>query len=61
MEEMKINSKIGYRRTRVRSGYGPHRMLEMFQQTMLGKLDNKESEEQEEISLSRHRDIEVKK
>jgi len=51
MEEMKIDSKIGYRRTRVRSGYGPHRMLEMLQQTMLGKVGNKDSQE----------DIEVKK
>ena len=31
MEKMKINSKTRYNRARVRSGYGPHRMLKMLQ------------------------------
>ena len=35
MEEMKINSKIGHRRSQVESGSGPHRMLEMAQEKML--------------------------
>lgn len=35
MEEMKINSKIGHRRSQVVSGSGPHRMLEMAQEKML--------------------------
>ena len=53
MEEMKINSKIGYQRTRVRSGYGPHRILEMLQQTKVGRLADRESDEKDEqISLS---------
>ena len=60
MEKMKINSKIGYRRARVKNGYGPHRMLEMIQQTVLGKIDN-EGQEEEEILLSNHKATGVKK
>lgn len=59
---MKINSKIGYRRTRVKSGYGPHRILEMLQQTKLGKLADKESDGKDnEIFLSHHKPTGVKK
>lgn len=40
MEDMKINSKIEYKRNRVISGKGPHRMLQMAQEKALGKLAN---------------------
>jgi hypothetical protein len=61
MEEMKINSKIGYRRSRVKNGYGPHKMLEMMQQEGLEKLANNEGQAKdsesslkaEEVTLSR--------
>ena len=36
MEKMKINSKTDYKRNRVNSGYGPHRILEMLQEEALG-------------------------
>ncbi len=45
MEKMKINSKTGYRRNRVKNGYGPHNMLEMIQKEGLEKIDNKEDQE----------------
>ncbi|MFW9802373.1 MAG: hypothetical protein ACFFFC_06965 [Candidatus Thorarchaeota archaeon] len=62
MEEMKINSKIGYRRTRVRSGYGPHRILEMLQQTKVGISADRESDEiDEQIALAHYKATEVKK
>jgi hypothetical protein len=61
MEEMKINSKIGYRRTRVKSGYGPHRILEMLQQTKVGRLADRECDVKEEISLSHYKTAGVKK
>ena len=35
MEDMKINSKTDYKRNRVNSGYGPHRILEMLQKEAL--------------------------
>lgn len=35
MEDMKINSKIEYKRNRVTSGREPHRMLEMIQEEAL--------------------------
>ena len=57
MEKMKINSKVGYGRARVKSGYGPHRMLEMLQQTKLGKLGKRES--QKKGSDSRSMDYEI--
>ncbi|MHA1949646.1 MAG: hypothetical protein ACXAAO_02805 [Candidatus Thorarchaeota archaeon] len=38
MEKMKINSKTGYNRARVRSGHGPHRMLSMIQEKMIQKI-----------------------
>jgi hypothetical protein len=69
MEEMKINSEIGYKRNRVMNGHSPHKMLEMIQQEMLGKLANKDSQEknsdsnlkEEETILSHHKLTEVKK
>ena len=45
MEEMKINSEIGYNRSRVINGQAPHKMLEMIQQKMLKKLAKKEAQE----------------
>jgi len=47
MEKMKLNSKRGYTRSRVISGHGPHRILEMKQQEMLEKLAKKETPEAE--------------
>ncbi|UCE11248.1 MAG: hypothetical protein JSW61_04745 [Candidatus Thorarchaeota archaeon] len=38
MEEMRIDSKIRYKRNRVISGFGPHRILEMTQNKMFAKL-----------------------
>lgn len=35
MEEMKINSKIDYKRSRVTSGYEPHKLLKMIQEKAL--------------------------
>ncbi len=61
MEKLKINSKTGYRRNRVKNGHGPHRMLEMIQKTMLGKLTDKENQEKKEIDLSLHKATGVKK
>ncbi|MFW9886796.1 MAG: hypothetical protein ACFFER_01355 [Candidatus Thorarchaeota archaeon] len=62
MEEMEINSKIGYQRTRVKSGYGPHRILEMLQQTKVGRLADRESDgKDEEISFSHYKATGVKK
>jgi len=37
MEDMKINSKTDYKRNRVNSGYGPHKILEMLQEEALAK------------------------
>ena len=37
MEDMKINSKTDYKRNRVNSGYGPHRILEMLQEEALAE------------------------
>ena len=37
MEKMKINSKTDYKRNRVSSGYGPHRILEMLQEEALAE------------------------
>ncbi len=45
MEKMKLNSKIGYTRSRVISGHGPHRILEMKQQEMLERLAKEEIKE----------------
>ena len=42
MEDMKINSEIGYKKSRVMSGYGPHKMLDMIQQKGLEKVVKKE-------------------
>jgi len=47
MEKMKLNSKRGYTRSRVISGHGPHRILEMEQQEMLERLAKKETPEAE--------------
>ncbi len=54
MEKMKINSKVGYRRNQVKNGYGPHRMLEMTQQEMLGKSAK---EKDSDLSLTMEEDI----
>ena len=35
MEEMKINSKIDYKRDRVASGNEPHKLLKMLQEKAL--------------------------
>ncbi|MGY5880998.1 MAG: hypothetical protein RTV31_12150 [Candidatus Thorarchaeota archaeon] len=35
MEEMKINSKIDYKRNRVTTGNEPHRLLKMLQEKAL--------------------------
>ena len=40
MEDMKINSKIGYKRDRVTSGKAPHAMLKMIQEEALRKTTN---------------------
>jgi hypothetical protein len=40
MEDMKINSKIEYKRNRVTSGKEPHRMLEMLQDEAMEKVAN---------------------
>ncbi|MHA2003203.1 MAG: hypothetical protein ACXACG_16320 [Candidatus Thorarchaeota archaeon] len=67
MERMKINSKTGYRRNRVKNGHGPHRMLEMIQKEGLEKRTKKEDQEKdssltaEEITLSHHKATGVKK
>ena len=45
MEEMKINSKIGYNQSRVISGHGPHKMLKMAQQKMLAKIAKQEEQD----------------
>jgi hypothetical protein len=37
MEKMKINSKTDYKRNRVNSGYGPHKLLEMLQEEALAE------------------------
>ncbi|MHA2356859.1 MAG: hypothetical protein ACXADC_16940 [Candidatus Thorarchaeota archaeon] len=50
MEKMKINSKTGYRRNRVKNGYGPHNMLEMIQKEGLEKLANKEDQDKDSDS-----------
>ena len=50
MEEMKLNSKTGYRKSRVTSGYGPHRLLEMLHQTKLGDLIEDESHDNDSAS-----------
>ena len=66
MEKLKINSKTGYRRNRVKNGHGPHRMLEMIQKEGLEKRANKEDQKKdssltaEEITLSHHKLTEVK-
>ncbi|MFW9967134.1 MAG: hypothetical protein ACFFEA_08265 [Candidatus Thorarchaeota archaeon] len=58
MEKMKINSKVGYRRNQVKNGYGPHRMLEMTQQEMLGKSAKEEGQEKDsDLSLRTEEDI----
>jgi hypothetical protein len=40
MEDMKINSKIGYERNRITSGNEPHRILKMIQEKALKKTRN---------------------
>ena len=40
MEDMKINSKIGYERDRITSGNEPHRILKMIQEKALKKTRN---------------------
>ena len=45
MEDMKINSKIDYKRNRVNSGYGPHRILEMLQEEALAESVNDQIQE----------------
>ena len=47
MEKLKLNSKRGYTRSRVVSGHGPHRILEMKRQQMLEKLAKEEISEAE--------------
>jgi hypothetical protein len=47
MEKMKLNSKRGYTRSRVISGHGPHRILEMKQQEALERLAKEEITEAE--------------
>jgi len=42
MEKLKLNSKKGHTRSRVISGHGPHRIMEMKQQEALEKLAKKE-------------------
>ncbi|MFW9844650.1 MAG: hypothetical protein ACFFEV_08740 [Candidatus Thorarchaeota archaeon] len=37
MEDMKINSKISYKRDRITHGYEPHRLLQMIQKMALEK------------------------
>jgi hypothetical protein len=62
MEKMKINSKIGHRRSQVISGSGPHRLLEMVQEKMsetltkgLQELDSDSNLKEEEVLPSSHR------
>lgn len=47
MEKLKLNSKRGYSRSRVISGHGPHRILEMKRQEMLDRLAKEEISEEE--------------
>ncbi len=47
MEKLKLNSKRGYTRSRVISGHGPHRLLEMKQKEMLDRLASEENAEAE--------------
>ena len=47
MEKLKINSKRGYRRSRIIHGHGPHRILEMKRQELLEKIANEETQEAE--------------
>ncbi|MDF1538531.1 MAG: hypothetical protein P1Q69_06480 [Candidatus Thorarchaeota archaeon] len=42
MEEMKINSKTGYNKSRIMNGHGPHNMMKMEHQKMLAKLAKQE-------------------
>ncbi len=42
MEEMEINSKIGYNRNRVMNGQGPHNILKMVHQKMLARIAREE-------------------
>lgn len=50
MEKMKINSKTSYRKSRVTSGYGPHRLLEMIHQIKLGNLIKEENQDEDSTS-----------
>ena len=47
MEKMKINSKKEYNRSRVISGYGPHKKLEMIHKKMLAKIAKEEAQEKD--------------
>ena len=49
MEKMKLNSKRGYTRSRVISGHGPHRILEMKRKEMLERLAKENLPEPEVI------------
>ncbi len=55
MEEMEINSKIRYGRSRVINGHGPHRMLEMIQHQMLGRLADEDVQD-EDLDLNMKED-----
>jgi hypothetical protein len=47
MEEMKINSKRGYTRSRIIRGHGPHRILEMKRQELLERIAKEQSSDGE--------------
>ncbi len=47
MEKMKLNSKRGYTRSRVISGHGPHRILEMKRQEILDRIAKEQISETE--------------
>ena len=44
MEEMKINSEIGYKKNRVMNGQAPHKMLKMAQQKLAIKIAKEEAQ-----------------
>ena len=47
MEKLKLNSKRGYTRSRVVSGHGPHRILEMKRQQLLDRIAKEQISEGE--------------
>ena len=51
MEDMKINSKIDYKRKRVMSGNEPHRLLKMIQEQALQESVTDSIQERTEVNI----------